>query len=59
MLKLDRNTKNVIKFSIAVIAVGYILYFTSVDKYTVWHYVFLVLAGIALYWYAKHVFNDN
>ena len=59
MLNISKNTKNVIKFTIATIATGYILYFTSVDKYTIWHYVFLVLAGIDLYWYAKHVFKDK
>ena len=59
MLNINKNTKSVIKFTIATVATGYILYFTSADKYTVWHYVFLVLVGISLYWYAKHVFNDK
>lgn len=59
MLKLDRNTKNVIKFSIAVIAVGYILYFTTLSKYAIWQFIVLFIAVVSLIRYAWHVFNDK
>ena len=59
MLKLDRNTKNVIKFSIAVIAVGYILYFTTLKEYAIWQFIVLFIAMVSLARYAWHVFNDK
>jgi hypothetical protein len=59
MLKLDRNTKNVIKFSIAVIAVGYILYFTTLSEYAIWQLIVLFIAVVSLVRYAWHVFNDK
>lgn len=59
MLKLDRNTKNVIKFSIAVIAVGYILYFTTLSEYAIWQLIVLFIAVLSLIRYAWHVFNDK
>lgn len=59
MLKLDRNTKNVIKFSVAVIAVGYILYFTTLREYAIWQFIFLFIAVVSLARYAWHVFNDK
>lgn len=59
MLKLDRNTKNVIKFSIAVIAVGYILYFTTLSNYAIWQFIALFIAVMSLARYAWHVFNDK
>ena len=52
MLKLDRNTKNIIKFSIAVIAVGYILYFTTLREYAIWQFVVLFIAVVSLARYA-------
>lgn len=59
MLKLDRNTKNVIKFSIAVIAVGYILYFTTLSEYAIWQFIVLFIAVVSLARYVWHVFNDK
>lgn len=59
MLKLDRNTKNVIKFSIAVIAVGYILYFTTLNEYAIWQFIVLFIAVVSLARYTWHVFNDK
>ena len=59
MLKLDRNTKNVIKFSIAVLAVGYILYFTTLSEYAIWQFIVLFIAVVSLAGYAWHVFNDK
>lgn len=59
MLKLNRNTKNVIKFSIAVIAVGYILYFTTLSEYAIWQFIVLFIAVVSLAGYAWHVFNDK
>ena len=59
MLKLDRNTKNVIKFSVAVIAVGYILYFTTLSEYAIWQLIVLFIAVVSLVRYAWHVFNDK
>lgn len=59
MLKLDRNTKNVIKFSIAVIAVGYILYFTTLSNYAIWQFIVLFIAVVSLIGYTWHVFNDK
>lgn len=59
MLKLDKNTKNVIKFSVAVIAVGYILYFTTLSEYAIWQLIVLFIAVVSLIRYAWHVFNDK
>ena len=59
MLKLNRNTKNVIKFSIAVIAVGYILYFTTLSEYAIWQFIVLFIAVVSLARYVWHVFNDK
>lgn len=59
MLKLDKNTKNVIKFSVAVIAVGYILYFTTLSEYAIWQLIVLFIAVVSLTRYAWHVFNDK
>ena len=59
MLNLSRNTKNVIKFSVAVLAVGYILYFTTLREYTVWQFITLFVAVVSLVGYAWHVFNDK
>lgn len=59
MLKLDRNTKNVIKFSVAVIAVGYILYFTTLSEYAIWQLIVLFIAVVSLVRYTWHVFNDK
>lgn len=59
MLKLDKNTKNVIKFSVAVIAVGYILYFTTLSEYAIWQLIVLFIAVVSLIRYVWHVFNDK
>jgi hypothetical protein len=59
MLKLDKNTKNIIKFSVAVIAVGYILYFTTLSEYAIWQLIVLFIAVVSLVRYAWHVFNDK
>lgn len=59
MLKLDKNTKNVIKFLVAVIAVGYILYFTTLSKYAIWQLIVLFIAVVSLVRYTWHVFNDK
>lgn len=59
MLKLDKNTKNIIKFSVAVIAVGYILYFTTLSEYAIWQFIVLFIAVVSLIRYTWHVFNDK
>lgn len=59
MLKLDKNTKNIIKFSVAVIAVGYVLYFTTLSEYAIWQLIVLFIAVVSLIGYVWHVFNDK
>ena len=59
---MSRNKKNIVKFLIAVIALGLFTYCVvqaELDKFNGYHIAFMILSIVVFIWYGWHVFNDD
>lgn len=56
---MSRNKKNLLKFLVAVAALGLLAYCVTREDITLWHIVGIILSVDVEIWFAWHVFNDQ
>lgn len=56
---MTRNQKNLLKFALATLATFGALYCVSVDHFTKYHAIGLIVCVAVFLGYCYHVFNDN
>jgi hypothetical protein len=56
---MSRNEKNLLKFLVAVAALGLLAYCVTREDLNLWHIAGIILSIDVGIWYCWHVFNDK